>query len=562
MKNIRFYLNLLASLGILLLVITVGQSYLEYRSSRAAVLNIFESQAEIMISSIAKAGEKGLIAYQSLQEQTSQKLFAIARSIETLRQLGLLNSPRLKETADESELTVILAFDQKSNLLWNYPETTKGSIDSTVINSFITPFIAGDLKQAVIGFTDGVTDAGKIFAVQYRTQTDGVILVGVNAANLQNQRRAFGAGSIIEDLSRNTGVKYAGILNGNLVMVASSNFPVAQMDGWYESSGDSIQSRIHAFNGSGITEEKIFEAMGPFYVADQNYGKIVIGLDTAALNVLTSRLKKDVFWHSILSLLITLVAVFGVVIWNNLKLVSRRYTEIKNEVQKLEADKAVKARMVSMGELAGGVAHEIRNPLNAIRVIVQRLQREFTPDKDKEEYLELTDIVKRETDRINESIAQFLKMARPPAPQKATGNFNQCVLDVLELFKPRASQRNIAVTQDLGKLPDTSLDPRLCSQAILNILENALDAVTENGNIIIRTYVKQKRIFVEIEDDGAGIPDELKARVFDMYFTTKDSGTGMGLPSVIMTVKEHGGSVEILDGQTGGAIFRLEFPIE
>ena len=565
MKNIRFYLKLLASLGILLLIITVGQSYLEYRSSRAAILSIFNSQAQTMISSITKAGEKGLIAYQSLQEQTGQKLFAIAGSIEMLMRLGQLNKSRLNEIADKNELTNILVFDQKSVPLWNYPEKAKDNIDSTVINFLITPFIAGDLNQAAIGFIEGISDTSRIFAVLYRTEIGGAILVGVDPVTLQNQRRAFGAGSMIEDMSQNTGVKYAGILNNDIVIVATKNFPVAQMDEWYQSrlpGRDSILSRLHTSDNPEAVEEKVFEAMGTFYVADRDYGKIVIGLDTAFLNLLTAKLKRDVFWHSILSLLITLAAVFGVVIWNNYRLVSRRYDEIKGEVQKLEADKAVKARLASMGELAGGVAHEIRNPLNAIRVIIQRLQREFTPVKDKEEYFELTDIVKRETDRINESIAQFLKMARPPALQKTAGNLNRCIAGVLELFGPRATQRNIAITQNLGKLPDTGLDSRLCSQAILNILENALDAVGENGNIIIRTYVKQKRIFVEIEDDGTGIPDDLKARVFDMYFTTKDSGTGMGLPSVLMTVKEHSGSVEILDSQNGGAIFRLEFPID
>ncbi len=515
-----------------------------------------------MISSIAKAGEKGLIAYQSLQEQTGQKLFAIAGSIDMLIQFDLLNESRLKEIADQNKLTVILVFDHKSHLQLNYPDKAKDYIDSTIINSFITPFITGGLKQVAIGFIEGLLDTGRIFAAEFRTKAGGTILIGIDAANLQNQRRAFGAGSIIEDMSQNAGVKYAGILNGDIVIVATKNFPIAKLDEWYESSSDSILSRIHTFNNSGATEERIYEAMGPFYVADQNYGKIVIGLDTAALNILTSRLKKDVFWHSILSLLITLAAVFGVVIWNNLKLVSRKYAEIKSEVQKLEADKAVKARLASMGELAGGVAHEIRNPLNAIRVIIQRLQREFTPNNDKEEYFELTNIVKRETDRINESIAQFLKMARPPALQKAIANLNRCIIDALDLFEPRANQRNIVITKELGKLPDISLDSKLCSQAILNILENALDAVAENGHIIVRTYVKQKRVYIEIEDDGAGIPDDLKARVFDLYFTTKDSGTGMGLPSVLMTVKEHGGSVEILDSQPGGTIFRLEFPIE
>jgi signal transduction histidine kinase len=565
MKNFRIYLNLLALLGILLILITVGQSYLEYKSSRAAVLKLFTSQAETMISSIARAGEKGLIAYQSLQMQVSQRLFTAADAIDILNRSGSLNKSNIKELADLSGLADISVFDNNSGILWTYPEMAAGKIDSIFIGSIIRPFIASGVKQEPIGFIDGFDGGDKLFAVLYRTSRGGAILAAIDATELQNQRRAFGAGSIIEDMSQNTGVRYAGILNAGMIMVATRNFPVSQMDDWYGgnfANPDSVLTRIHPLDNPDNLPQEVFEAMGPFDVAGQNYGMIVIGLDTTLLNLLTSKLKRDVFWHSLLSLLITLIAVGGVVIWNNYRMVSRRYDEIKGEVQKLEADKAVKARLASMGELAGGVAHEIRNPLNAIRVIIQRLQREFSPESDKGEYLELTDVVKRETDRINESVEQFLKMARPPALQKSRSNLNKCLEHVLELFEPRATEQNIKVTKDLDNLPDINLDSKLCGQAILNILENALDAIKESGNIVIRTYTKQKKIFVEIEDDGPGIPDELKSRVFDMYFTTKDSGTGMGLPSVLMTVKEHGGSVEILDSPMGGALFRMEFSIE
>ena len=565
MNKIRFNAKLLIILGTLLILVTIGQSLIEYRSSRATILDLFKSQSEILISSIAQAGEKGLIAYQSLQEQVISKLQISAKLIDGFLQLNKLDQSQLNRIAQDNDLSEIIIFDSRARIMNSYPKANGAELDSTFKNNILNHFIEGDTNYKVPGFINGPITGDKLFAVLYKNHNDNIILVGADATGLQDLRRAFGTGSIIEDLSRNTGVRYAGIINAEMIIAASQNFPIDQMDDWYDTgirAIDSISTRLRTLSIDSDNTENVFEAQGPFYVADQYYGDIVIGLDTNVLDSLSDKLKRDVFWHSILGLLITLIAVSGIFVWNNYRVIAQRYDEIKGEVQKLEADKAIKARLASMGELAGGVAHEIRNPLNAIRVIIQRLQREFVPASDKDEYLELTNIVKRETDRINESIEQFLKMARPPALQKTAGNLNDCLEHVLELFAARALQKNIIINKDLKTLPMMNFDSQLCRQAILNILENALDAIPAGGDIAIKTYVKSKKIYIEISDNGPGISDELKSRIFDMYFTTKDSGTGMGLPSVLMTVKEHGGTVDVLDNPGGGAIFRLEFPIE
>ena len=186
----------------------------------------------------------------------------------------------------------------------------------------------------------------------------------------------------------------------------------------------------------------------------------------------------------------TIAMVTGIIVWYNSRLLSRKYIEIKTEVEELEADRSTKARLVSMGELAGGVAHEIRNPLNAIGVIIQRFKREFVPVSDRDEYIELTDIVMRETNRINDSIEQFLKMSRPPSLNKTDGNLNDCLQAVLKLFLNRARQKNIKIKTQFDDLPIIEFDEKLISQAVLNLLENALDAVGENGEIVIKTYYK------------------------------------------------------------------------
>jgi signal transduction histidine kinase len=111
-------------------------------------------------------------------------------------------------------------------------------------------------------------------------------------------------------------------------------------------------------------------------------------------------------------------------------------------------------------------------------------------------------------------------------------------------------------------LPSISFDPELCRQAFLNLLDNALAAVSAEGIIAIKTYKENNLCVVEIYDNGPGIPDNDKQRVFDLYYTTKSSGTGLGLPTVLRIVREHGGRLDLLDSPLGGALFRMELPLE
>ena len=261
-------------------------------------------------------------------------------------------------------------------------------------------------------------------------------------------------------------------------------------------------------------------------------------------------------------MIMAIVVLAGVILRQNYRLLSDQHAEIQKDVQRLEADKTLSAKLVAMGELAGGVAHEIRNPLNAIRVIIQRLEREFEPQSNKEEYKEFTAIIRKETDKINESIKNFLALDKPPVLHKSHIYLNAVLMDVMTLFQPRAQAKGCSVKSDLGKLPLMNLDAELLQQAILNLLENSLAAVNSSGLIEIKTYVDENRCYLEITDNGPGISDDEKSRVFDIYYTTKPTGTGMGLPTVLRIIKEHGGRIDLLDSHLGGALFRLELPIE
>lgn len=225
----------------------------------------------------------------------------------------------------------------------------------------------------------------------------------------------------------------------------------------------------------------------------------------------------------------------------------------------LEAALRRRERLAAMGELAAGVAHEVRNPLNAIGLIAQRLEREFAPAADREEYLGLARTVRGEVERVDRIVAQFLRFARPPALVLGEVDLESVVEDAVRVVEPRARQKGLGVERAFGAAGRVRLDREQVVQALLNLLNNAVEATGE-GRVRVTTRPGEGWVEVEVEDTGQGIlPDDLE-RIFDLYFTTKPEGTGLGLSLVQRIAAEHGGRVEVRSQPRQGAAFRMRLP--
>jgi signal transduction histidine kinase len=561
MKKLPLNPKLVGFLAALLFALVLGQSILEYRSGRRAVLDSMNDQAKALILSVARASERGLMAYEAQQSKITQQLYTVADMIDWLDRTKRMDRGQLRELMAENGLSDLLIFNSQGKAEQAIAVDSIPVVPDTFDVKSIADVYTGKSDRRKLGLVNVGDKARRSFAVALRRSGGGAIVVGIDGAELLTFRRTLGAGSVIADIDQSPGVKYGGIIRSGILVAASKSFSRDSMDEWYNldsvSTGD-IKTRIRH---SDDTDET-FEAMAPFTVAGESYGNIVIGIDTAYLDLLTAKLRRDIFWRSILFLIVAMIAVAGVILRQNYGLLSNQYAKIQKDVRRLEADKALSAKLVAMGELAGGVAHEIRNPLNAIRVIIQRLEREFKPQNDETEYKELTSIIRKETDKINESVKNFLTLARPPILHKTMADLNQSIKEVVALFQPRAHSKGCYINADFGNLPRVLFDPELIHQAILNLLENALAVVDSNGRIDIKTFFQDRRCVIQIADNGPGIEDDEKPRVFDLYYTTKPTGTGMGLPMVLRIIKEHGGTIDLSDGPTGGALFRLELPSE
>ena len=220
-------------------------------------------------------------------------------------------------------------------------------------------------------------------------------------------------------------------------------------------------------------------------------------------------------------------------------------------------------RLNALRLLAAGVAHEIGNPLNSLHIHLQLMERSVQKlhDGEKKELQESIDVARSEVNRLDSIVTQFLKAIRPSRPQLRPENVNTIVEEAVRFFMPELQDREIAVEQELrSDLPLLQLDRDQMKQAFYNVIKNSLEAMHRHGTLRVRTDLADTHVVVRFEDSGGGMSAENLSRVFEPYFTTKPSGSGLGLLIVRRIVREHGGELSIESSQGKGLTLTIRLP--
>jgi len=233
------------------------------------------------------------------------------------------------------------------------------------------------------------------------------------------------------------------------------------------------------------------------------------------------------------------------------------------ELKRYEEEAKRAERLSALGNLAAGVAHEIRNPLNAISITAQRLKTEFVPTKDQKEYSSFIDVILNEIKRLNEIINQFLSLAKAQKLNLVPTDMSRFLNEVVDLAEIEANQKNINLKREIGTLPEIRVDSHELKKALLNIMLNGIQATASNGELSVRSYVddSQKNIIIEIKDTGPGIPRENLSRIFQPYFSTKEKGTGLGLSIAYRIITDHKGKIEVKSEVGKGTVFIVKLPM-
>jgi len=239
-------------------------------------------------------------------------------------------------------------------------------------------------------------------------------------------------------------------------------------------------------------------------------------------------------------------------------------------IRELEAAVRQADRLSTLGTLAAGLAHEVKNPLGGIKGAAQLLERELTADSDLREY---TRVMIRETERIDRIIRELLDLASPRGLKLSPVNLHKVLGDIILLQKQAVGSRDIAFIKQFDpSIPDIMADEEMITRLLLNLIRNAIDAMGESGRLTVVSRVlsdyrmaqnerRSRMVAIEVSDDGPGIPPEDLENIWTPFFSTKSGGTGLGLTICHKIVAEHRGMIKVESDQGHGTKFTILLPL-
>jgi signal transduction histidine kinase len=397
---------------------------------------------------------------------------------------------------------------------------------------------------------------GSVFGVAVGARSfPGIIAVHADGAYVLNFTKEIGVQRQVEELGRQAGVEAVALLGPDLTVMAHSDpnrvgqrEADAAMTGLLERGG--TLSRLTTPGGMG----RVLEVTRPVALEGTRPGLVQVRLSTAPLEQVwrRDRLAAVAIGLAVLALgALGLAAVF--------------YTQQRHlaRVAALETEVARRQRLATLGNMAAGVSHEIRNPLNAISMGLQRLQAEFRPTAEPEEYDRVLALVGGEVHRLNAMVEEFLALARPPVLKPEPIRVADLLAETAALVEPEARRTGVRLERLVpDDLPPLTADRDRLTQVLLNLTRNALEAMPDGGRLRLEAAATPRAVTLAVTDSGPGIAPEARARLFEPYYTTKARGLGLGLAIARQIVEAHGGAIDVEPADGGGSRFRVTLPRE
>lgn len=261
-------------------------------------------------------------------------------------------------------------------------------------------------------------------------------------------------------------------------------------------------------------------------------------------------------WSQILyKVLITIIACFAVAFLSSV--LAEQAKESRKELQAMEAHVKRVEKMAIIGEMAAGLAHEIKNPLASLRGAIQMLTDDLKKDETSERLLQ---IVMREADRLNSLVNDFLLFARPPRGKSQPIDLQSTIAEIVDLFeKDCKCHDKIKITLQIPSNLRIDMDPMHFKQILWNLLLNSAESIENSGEITITAIpIKSKHVAIKITDSGKGIPPDIIKSIFDPFYTTKPNGSGLGLSIVHRIIESYNGRIDVESVVNKGTSFTIK----
>lgn len=545
------------------------------RRTRDELTRQLEERGLALAEAVEVASRNAIRGNALVEEMVAQRLLDNARLIDRLLGSRSFDARTLEEVRDANRLRRVDLLDREGRP-YAPPEPPRGMMMRPMMgppraeapperHREMMPFMWGRRWAPPASGEAGAGPAlvrdrkfweGTVFGVAVGARSfPGIIAVHADAAYVLNFRKEIGVERQIEELGRQSGVAAVALLGPDRTVLAHSD---GARTGEREDDPALARALEERRGLSRIVRRpdgaEVLEVVRPLELDGARLGLLRVDLSTAPIRRAWAR---DLRFAVLLGLSVLLAGGLG--------LGAIFYTQGRHlgRIRALEGEVERRERLSALGNLAAVVAHEVRNPLNAISMGLQRLREEFPPAEGGADYARVVELTQGEIRRLNGIVEEFLSLARPLPLKPERVAPAELVQAVAALVEADARGRGVRLdVRTPADLPPARFDPDQMKQVLLNLVTNALEAMPQGGVLGLGAAARHGTLLLTVEDTGEGIPADLLSRIFEPYVTTRTRGMGLGLAIARRIVDAHRGRIEAETRPGQGSRFTVTLPLD
>jgi signal transduction histidine kinase len=560
-----------AIVSAILVILILIMGFLDLRRNESNLVGFMEDQALSTISVLQRLTEENLksiiatpdkkgsnIKTASQEEATYSKKWVIEALTEFGRRIdgewkkGIITDAYLKKVAADNNFWYLAVLNSRGQAVYQSGHLQTNMLDEKELEKDGRRLTTIEIMEKIRA------KQGIGFVGLRRKDNSGTVVINLDKPGLIYWSLKVAVERGIKKIGEGYGIVYLQIINDQNKLLSS----IGQMPEGFKSNDfnfpEILSGKLRiASRKVNPGDGKILDMAAPLYIDKKIVGVVRIGIDRGSMDKIIEENRQNIFVFMIFLVFIAILSMWLLYHDQNRHLAG--IIEMERRLEKAE-------RLSSLGQLAAGVAHEIRNPLNAISMATQRLKRDFVPvDTVKAaEFRNLSGVVRDEIRRLNGIIEEFLSFSKSRRLQLSDFSIIEVLQKIVSLIREEASARGVTIETKWRQTPAViPMDINKLQQSFLNLIKNALESMPAEGKITITVDKEGKNyIIVSISDTGCGMTAEEIEKIFSPEYTTKEKGVGLGIPLASEIIRGHGGEIRVVSRKGEGTTFEVVLPRE